>query len=129
MAEKGADYIKRDGLVIGAVFLIRPSRITLSFICELISDYMRAFTVPVSQVSGCGECSFSSDMENNHNVQFAFVLYSISSSQLFAAITQLKTYQNEINSPYMPFHHECSGWFKKRPLEHSNQIMYIKRFL
>ena len=33
--------------------------------------------------------------------------------------------QNDINSPYIPFHNESSRWFKKRPLEHSNQIMDI----
>ena len=36
--------------------------------------------------------------------------------------------QNDINSPYIPFHNESSRWFKKRPLEHSNQIMNIKQF-
>ena len=33
--------------------------------------------------------------------------------------------QNDINSPYIPCHNESSRWFKKRPLEHSNQIMDI----
>ena len=36
--------------------------------------------------------------------------------------------QNDINSPYIPFHNESSRWFKKKPLEHLNQIMYIKQF-
>ena len=56
----------------------------------------------------CGECSFPSDAKNNHNVQFLFfVLHSISPSQLFAATAELKPNSNEINCPYIPFHHEC----------------------
>ena len=60
----------------------------------------------------CGECSFPSDTQNIRMLQL-----------------NLNPNQNQINSPYIPFHHEYSRWFKKRPLEHSNQIMYIKQFL
>ena len=59
----------------------------------------------------CGECSFPSDTQNIRMLQL-----------------NLNPNQNQINSPYIPFHHECSRWFKKRPLEHLNQIMYIKQF-
>ena len=87
------------------------------------------FSFPVSVTGFCGECSFPSDTENNHNVQFAFSQYILSvpvnSSQLQL---KLNPNQNEINSPYIPCHHECSRWFKKRPPEHSNQIMYITQF-
>ena len=76
----------------------------------------------------CGECSFSSDTGNNHNVLFLFTYYILSipvdPSQLQLNLNHNKI---EINSPYVPFHHESSRWFKKRPIEHSNQIMYIKQ--
>ena len=76
----------------------------------------------------CGECCFSSDTGNNHNVQFLFSYYILSipvnPSQLQLNLNPNKT---ETNSPYIPFHHESSRWLKKRPIEHSNQIMYIKQ--
>ena len=56
---------------------------------------------------------------------FCFLSVPVNSSQLQLI---LNPNQNEINSPNIPFHHECFRWFKKRPLEHWNQIMYIKQF-
>ena len=78
----------------------------------------------------CEECSFPCDTENIKMYSFCFFCYFLSvpvnSSQLQL---NLNPNQNQINSLYILFHHECSRWFKKRPLEHSNQIMYIKQFL
>ena len=99
------------------------------------SVYDLIVTLPVKGLSNvtwqnCGECSFPSDTENNHNIQFLFscciLSVPVNSSQLQL---NLKPNTNEINSPYIPFHHECPRCFKKRPLEHSNQIMFIKQFL
>ena len=52
---------------------------------------------------------FPSDTENNHSVQFLFscciLSVPVNSPQLKL---NLNPNQNEINSPYIPFHHECS---------------------
>ena len=56
---------------------------------------------------------------------FCFLSVPVNFSQLQL---NLNPNQNDINSPYIPFHNESSRWFKKKPLEHLNQIMYIKQF-
>ena len=57
----------------------------------LIQNNFRVCSGRVSTFQ-CGECSFHSHTENNHNLQsLVFLLDSISPSQLFAATTQLKT--------------------------------------
>ena len=78
----------------------------------------------------CGECSLPSDTENNHNVQFLFScdMVSVPVNSLQLQIN-LKPNPNEVNTPHIPLHHEFSRCLKKRHLEHSNQIIYIKRFI
>ena len=56
---------------------------------------------------------------------FCFLSVPVNFSQLQL---NLNPNQNDINSPYITFHNESSRWFKKKPLEHLNQIMYIKQF-
>ena len=67
---------------------------------------------PSRKVLNCGKRSFSSDTENNHNVQFRSAPVNSLQLQLNS-----KPKPNETNCPYIPFHHECSRCFKKRPLD------------
>ena len=58
---------------------------------------------------------------------FCFFYY-VSPGQLLAAATpKLKVKWNKLS--VYTVHHECSRGFKNSPLDHSNQIMYITRFL
>ena len=56
---------------------------------------------------------------------YSFLSVPVNSPQLQF---NLNPNEDDINSPYIPFHNESSRWFKKKPLEHLNQIMYIKQF-
>ena len=62
----------------------------------------------------CGEWSFPSGTENNHNVQFLFfLLYFISPSELLTGATP--TNLNEKNCLYILFNHKCYRGFKNSP--------------
>ena len=74
-----------------------------------------------------GEWFSLSDTENNKKYTVPHFVYPISLSQLLATTTPAN--MNEINCHYIPFSPGICQRVKDRPLEYSNQTIYIKGFL
>ena len=96
------------GLPVKNIFFFHP------FISRLLSGKGKVLQCQLSHLNfryACvGNVLFQVTRKIITMYSFCFLSFPVNSSQLQP---NLNPNQNEINSPYIPFHHECSRWFKK----------------